>query len=213
VFTGIIRHTGKLVERGANALRIACPELRPWLSLGDSVAVNGVCLTAARFSTDGTGFEADLLEETLSRTTLGSLLPGASLNLEPALRLGEGLGGHWVLGHVDGTAEALAVTPRGGGDYEVEFSLPDWLAESVVSHGSITVDGISLTLQELRPGSFTVGIIPATWGATNLKDISPGARVNIEGDQLVKTARKVLTQLLPAMLADRGQPVSQAASD
>jgi riboflavin synthase len=213
VFTGIIRHKGVLAERRDNAVRIACPELRPRLGSGDSVAVNGVCLTAARFSTDGTSFEADLLAETLARTTLGGLREGSVLNLEPAMRTGDPLGGHWVLGHVDGTAELLAVTPRGKDEYQLEFSLPEWLARCVIDHGSVALDGISFTLQEIRPASFTIGVIPVTWHSTNLKDIEPGCRVNIEGDQLVKTVRKVLTGLLPAILADRGQTVSQAASD
>lgn len=210
VFTGIIRHAGQVAAREGTGIAIHCPALRPQLTPGESVAVNGVCLTAARLTAEG--FAADLLEETLARTTLGSLPVGTRLNLEAPLAAGDTLGGHWVQGHVDGTAELLEMTARPGGNHELHFSFPDWLRPWAVEHGSICVDGVSLTIQSIEENSFAAGIIPATWSATNLQDIRPGDRVNIEADYLVKTVRRALDSLLPAMLADRGQDRSQAAS-
>jgi riboflavin synthase len=210
VFTGIIRHQGQLAARESARLTIACPSLRPRITAGESIAVNGVCLTAARLT--GDGFAADLLDETLALTTLGALAPGTRLNLEPPLSAGDTLGGHWVQGHVDGTAELLSAEPRAGGDHGLRFSLPQWLQPILVDRGSICIDGVSLTVQNIGENSFAVGIIPVTWNDTNLGNIHPGDRVNIEADYLVKTVRNALASLLPAMLADRGQGLSQAAS-
>jgi riboflavin synthase len=210
VFTGIIRHRGQLAARAGTRLAVACPSLLPRLTLGESVAVNGVCLTVAQVTP--TGFESDLLAETLANTTLGSVSVGCRLNLEPPLNAGDTLGGHWVQGHVDGTCELLESTTRPEGAYSLRFGLPDWLRPCIVDRGSICIDGVSLTVQNIGENSFGVALIPVTWNDTNLSDIRPGDRVNVEADYLVKTVRHALDSLLPAMLADRGQGMSQAAS-
>jgi riboflavin synthase len=194
VFTGLIRFQGQLRARAGNRLRLACPALLPGLSLGDSVAVNGVCLTAAQLHADG--FSADLLNETQKDTTLGALPLGAALNLEPALRAGEPLGGHYVQGHVDGVVRLLARQALPGGDWRFEFELPEWLAPLVVDKGSIAIDGISLTLQELGPRSFSVALIPTTWNETNMQTLQPGSGVNIEADLIIKTVRRTVEQIM-----------------
>lgn len=194
MFTGLIRFQGQLRARAANRLRLACPPLAPALAVGDSVAVNGVCLTAAQVHADG--FSADLLEQTLRDTTLGRLPLGAQLNLEPALRVGEALGGHYVQGHVDGVTQLVSRQELPGGDWRLEFELPPWLALLVVDKGSIAIDGVSLTLQELTVRSFCVALIPTTWNDTNLQTLQPGARVNIEADLIVKTVRRTVEQML-----------------
>jgi len=190
VFTGLIRHQGWLVAREGQRLTVACPPLRAGLRLGDSVAVNGVCITAALLSADG--FAADLLEATLRDTTLGELAVGSALNLEPALRAGDPLGGHFVQGHIDGTAELLSRDPLAGGSTRLGFSAPEWLKPWLIPKGSICVDGVSLTVQAIEPDSFTVELIPATLDSTNLKTLAPGQRVNLEADLIVKTVRALL---------------------
>ena len=210
MFTGIIRHSGQLARRVANRVHVVCPSLAGELAEGDSVAVSGVCLTVAELADEG--FAADLLQETLANTTLASLPEGTRLNLELPLRAGATLGGHWVQGHVDGVTEVRSMQPRPDGGREIIFSLPDWLMGQIIDRGSICIDGVSLTVQALWQDSFAVGIIPVTVRETNLGDIAPGDRVNIEADYLVKTVKEVLKKLLPAMLADRGQDASQAAS-
>jgi riboflavin synthase len=200
VFTGLIRHRGVLRACGEGRLHVACPELAarapggPALRIGDSVAINGACLTVATLTPDG--FEADLLPDTLERTTLGRLPNGAQLNLEPALRAGDALGGHFVLGHVDGVARLLERRALPGGDWRLSFELPEWLRPWVVPQGSIAVDGVSLTIQDLSRDSFGVSLVPATWRETNLSAVQPGGVVNIEADVIVKTVRQALDAAL-----------------
>jgi len=190
VFTGLIRYRGTLGARAGSTLRIRCPELRTGLNHGDSVAVNGACLTVAELESDG--FRSDLLAETLKETTLGVLPAGARLNLEPALRAGEAFGGHFVQGHVDGTVRLKGRERLAGGDWQLGFELPDWLKPYALSKGSIAVDGVSLTLQELTQDLFQVSVIPTTWRDTNLSEIQPGSPVNIEADMMIRAVRHAL---------------------
>jgi riboflavin synthase len=208
VFTGLIHQQGRVLTRGGTSIDIACADLRARLSTGASVAVNGVCLTVARLL-DG-GFSADLLPETLAGTTLGSLDPGEPVNLEQPLRAGEEFGGHFVMGHVDGTVRLMERVLSGVGNDRVgasregdrpwppeeaagetwryTFELPGWLAPWVIDKGSIALDGVSLTIQQLAADSFSVALIPETLKRTTLGDIQPGQAVNVEADMLVKAA-------------------------
>jgi len=205
MFTGLIRHTGSLRQRDERGLELACPSLRPQLAAGDSISVNGTCLTVAALTVDG--LRADLLADTRANTTLGELSAGARLNLETALTAGEAFGGHFVQGHVDGTVRLLTRRELPGGDWRLGFELADWLRPQVIDRGSIAVDGVSLTIQELdtasSPPAFYVSIIPTTWKETNLGTLATGESVNIEADLLVKTVRHAVEQIL-----GKGEPLT-----
>lgn len=196
MFTGLVRERGRLIEdprpsgQGGQRLRIAhSEELSALLSLGASLSVSGVCLTLVELSPGIS--EVELAPETLRRTTLGGLRAGAELNLEPAMRLGDPLGGHWVQGHVDGT---LALVGRRDLERhrELELELPAELAPFVVEKGSVTLDGVSLTVSRLHAGSFEVALIPHTLEITNLSRLAPGDRVNFEVDVLAKYVNRAL---------------------
>lgn len=191
MFTGLIRHLGSLESRqsrpGGARLRIAAPEaVLERAEPGASIAVNGACLTAV--DRDARSFSADLSEETLRRTTLGSLAVGALLHLEPALRLGEALDGHLVQGHVDAVGHLLA---RCEGEGEWRFGMPADLAALVAAKGSIAVDGISLTVVEAGMVDFTVALIPETVKRTRLADLRPGEPVNLEADVLARYVARI----------------------
>lgn len=200
MFTGLIETTGKLVSLahtgGAPLLIVHAPTLAGRWREGDSIAVNGVCLTAIPVDNDPAHFAADLAAETLARTTLGSLRSGTVLNLELPTPAGSPLGGHVVQGHVDGTARLVSLAPLGADlevtDWRLTLELPRTLAAGVVSQGSITVDGISLTVAKVRDeaeGFFVeIAIIPHTYQATHLHELQPGDTVNIETDVLAKYA-------------------------
>jgi riboflavin synthase len=159
------------------------------LGLGDSLAVSGVCLTIVERDADRVAVE--LSPETLSRTTLGGLKKGDAVNLEPALRMGDPLGGHWVQGHVDGTAKV--VDRRDLADHRVlAFSIPPVLVPFLVEKGSVTVDGVSLTVSALHPDRFEVALIPHTLEVTTLSDLTPGDAVNLEVDVLGKYVHRIL---------------------
>lgn len=194
MFTGLVVETGELLTlepRGESArLTLRAPATAPSAALGDSIAVNGCCLTVAAL--DGEKLSFDLLAETLRCTSLGDLAPGGKVNLEPALGAGAKLGGHFVQGHVDTTAKLLDFSPHGA-DYRLEVELPAAFAQYVVSKGSIAVDGISLTVAELREGSFVCWIIPHTREATNLGIRNIGDRVNLEFDMLAKYVERIIT--------------------
>jgi len=187
VFTGLIKHRGALTARAPHRLMVDCPTLRPQLSVGDSVAVMGVCLTVAELH--NSSFSADLLPETALKSTLGSLVIGSRVNLEPALRASDSIGGHFVQGHVDGTARLLERHETGQGNWRFVFELPEWLGPLTVEGGSIAVDGVSLTLRELGKARFALAVIPTTFRETTLGNTPPGALVNIEADMLVKAVR------------------------
>lgn len=202
MFTGLVRERGRVAgppaftAAGGRRLAIAhSAELSALLPIGASLAVSGVCLTLVS-SSSGLS-ELDLSPETLSRTTLGELAEGAEVNLEPALRLGDALGGHWVQGHVDGVLE---VTDRRdlAEHRELSFGLPAAWRGMVVEKGSVALDGVSLTVARLhgdaeRP-AFDVALIPHTLEVTNLDRLVPGARVNFEVDILAKYVQRALSQ-------------------
>jgi riboflavin synthase len=207
MFTGLIEATGTVVSRtptdGATRLILSAPALAGRWRTGDSIAVNGVCLTAIPVEDPKSGiaeptyFAADLATETLARTTLGSLSTGATVNLELPTPAGSPLGGHVVQGHVDATGTLLSLLPLrsdlGTTDWRLTLELPPQLASQVISQGSITIDGISLTIART---DFThpdhprieIAIIPHTYKSTHLHTLAPGSRVNLETDILAKYA-------------------------
>lgn len=159
------------------------------LSIGDSVAVNGVCLTAVVVTVSG--FEADVSPQTVRVTAAGDWKTGRRVNLERPLRADARLGGHFVLGHVDGVGRLLTVRPESQ-SYWLEFSLPGELAKYVIPKGSIAVDGISLTIAELMADRFAVQIVPHTWAETTLSDRAIGDAVNLEADVLGKHVARLV---------------------
>lgn len=194
MFTGIVEELGRVrevVRRGGGArLTFECTTVRPGIAVGDSVAVNGCCLTVVDLG-DG-WWAADAQVETLDRTTLGTLRPGDPVNLERPLRLGDRLGGHLVLGHVDGVGEVVAVEPRPDGSAHVTVCAPDTLARYLVERGSVTVDGASLTVTTVDGAEFGVALIPHTLAVTTLGVRRPGDRVNLEADMIAKHVERLL---------------------
>jgi riboflavin synthase len=193
VFTGIVRELGEVdgIEAGEGGarVRIRAPQTAAGAGEGDSVAVNGVCLTAV--GTDRGVLSFDAVPETLSRTTLGRLRPGDRVNVEPALRAGEPLGGHLVQGHVDGVGRVRAVRREGGGA-RLEIEAGGDLLRYCVERGSIGVEGVSLTVAGLGDGWFSVALIPHTLAETTLGRLEPGDEVNLEADVLGKYVERLL---------------------
>lgn len=192
MFTGIVEELGELTELraldGAARLSIRGGTVAEGTRHGDSIAVNGVCLTVAGI--DGDVFTADVMKETLDRTALGSLAPGARVNLERAVRADQRLGGHIVQGHVDGTGVVAGREPAEHWE-TVRFTLPPGLARYVVEKGSIAVDGVSLTVAALHDDGFSVGLIPTTLGLTTLGLRRPGDLVNLEVDVIAKYVERL----------------------
>ncbi|MDT0343745.1 riboflavin synthase [Streptomyces litchfieldiae] len=193
MFTGIIEELGEVVavEYAADSarLRLRGDVVTEGAAHGDSIAVNGVCLTVV--ATGDGEFTADVMAETLKRSTLAGLTPGSRVNLERPTPVGGRLGGHIVQGHVDGTAPVLSRVP--GDQWEsVAFGLPPELSRYVVEKGSITVDGVSLTVVEVSDDRFTVGLIPTTLALTTLGHRQPGDLVNLEVDVLAKYVERLL---------------------
>jgi riboflavin synthase len=194
VFTGIVQDVGRverLEARGGDVrLVIACQQFdTARLNIGDSIAVQGCCLTAVQI--EGRSFAADVSRETLALTTLAELKAGSAVNLEPALRAGDALGGHLVSGHVDGVAQVLRVT----GDARsrrLVIGVPAPLARYIAPKGSVAVDGVSLTVNEVTDASFGVNIIPHTQSVTTLGSLAAGARVNLEVDQVARYLARLL---------------------
>jgi riboflavin synthase len=193
MFTGIVEELGEVTgwEDLAEAARITVrgPLVTSDAGHGDSIAVNGVCLTVVE-NADG-AFTADVMKETLVRSSLGALSVGSPVNLERAVRLSDRLGGHLVQGHVDGTGELLQVTP-GAHWTVVRVSLPGELARYVVEKGSITVDGVSLTVSGVGDDWFEISLIPTTLGLTTLGRKGTGEPVNLEVDITAKYVEKLL---------------------
>ena len=193
MFTGLIKEVGTVVAFRANGeakrLEIAAPQLAGGIRVGDSVAVNGCCLTVA--SRDGNQLTFDVLQESLDRTNLKNLQPESRVNLELALTAGAALGGHFVQGHVDCAAPILAFDAAGG-DLRLEIELPPEFAHYIAYKGSIAVNGISLTVAEVLPKSFAVWIIPHTRAQTNLATAECGDLVNLEFDLLAKYVERLL---------------------
>jgi riboflavin synthase len=196
VFTGIVEATGRIV--GVQPLALEIASSMTGLALGDSVAVNGVCLTVALLRDDS--FTADLSEETLRRTNLGRLHVGSIVNLERPMRADGRFGGHIVQGHVDGTSTVIRVERRPGST-EVWFSLPEGLQRYLVEKGSVTVDGVSLTVASLDAQGFSVALIPHTLGVTTLAGLSEGSVVNVEVDVVAKYVQRLMPPVIPAVSA------------
>jgi riboflavin synthase len=192
MFTGIVRELGRVesIERNEAGARLRIgAELAEVLATGDSVSVEGACLTAA--ATGAGAFEADVMNQTLALTTLGELGPGDPVNLEPALRAGDPLGGHIVQGHVDGVGEAVAVAEDGIAR-RLAVRAPDGLERYLVEHGSVTVAGTSLTVAGLDGDRFEVSLIPETLERTTLGAAAAGKRLNIELDILARYVERLL---------------------
>jgi len=194
VFTGIVQDIGTvqaLEARGGDVrLVIAAPHLDlARVRVGDSLCVSGCCLTATEVQPPT--FAADLSRETLALTTLGELVPGAAVNLEPALRAGEPLGGHLLSGHVDGVGEVLS-RDADARSLRLTLGAPAPLERFLAAKGSVAVDGVSLTINAVQPGSFAVNIIPHTQAVTTLGSLAVGARVNLEVDQVARYLARLL---------------------
>ena len=190
MFTGMIREVGTLLSRreaGDTYLRIACQRAPETIEIGASIACNGICLTVMETGTeDGRNwFEAAASAETKDKPTLGAWQPGQRINLEPALRLGDELGGHIVSGHIDGVGEITGVRAEGD-SHRLTLRAPEALARFIASKGSICIDGISLTVNEVAGSTFGVNIIPHTWSVTSLAGAEPGGQVNLEIDLLAR---------------------------
>lgn len=187
MFTGLIQACGSVsfAHPSGTGLRLGIDtaDLATPLAIGASIAVNGVCLTVTERHAGIAAFDA--VAETVTRSTLGGLRAGMRVNLEPALRVGDPLDGHWVLGHVDATGEVLGVVPQGGSEVW-RFSLPASLAPLVAEKGSIAVDGISLTVAGVGAGWFSVSVIPHTRSRTTLADRRVGDAVNLEADVVAR---------------------------
>jgi len=200
MFTGIIEQTGTLIglepRGGVHRITIEAPGIAGRLREGDSLAVSGVCLTA--LDVDPRYFHADLAQETIDRTSLGSLQPGSAVNLELPTAAGSPLGGHIVQGHVDGTGILTALDPvndpanadydRQTTDWTLKVKLPEDLRKWMVPKGSVAIEGISLTIAAVDRDEVTVAILPLTYWRTNLHTLVAGAAVNLEADVLVKLA-------------------------
>lgn len=190
MFTGLVQQLGRLerISLSGGTGRLSVRAAFPDPEIGESIAVNGVCLTLAAHAAGVYSF--DVLRETLDRTALGSKPVGAPLHLERALRMGDAVGGHWVSGHVDGTGTVVSCA-REGADRVLTVRAPDLLS-GIVRKGSVALDGVSLTVVRLDPaaGIFSVHLIPHTWDATAFSSLKPGDRINIETDMLGKFVRK-----------------------
>jgi riboflavin synthase len=190
MFTGLVAYLGTVVgletRAGGSRLTIASDRLTDDLSVGDSISVSGACLTAV--SVDESRFVADVVAETLRRTTLGELAVGSRVNLELPLRASDRLGGHVVLGHVDGVATVLELRA----DDSVVFEIDRSLARYVVEKGSIALDGVSLTVASVDESSVTIALIPETRRSTTLGFVKIGSRVNVEVDILAKHVEKLV---------------------
>jgi riboflavin synthase len=193
VFTGIVREVGHVAraEGGADglSLEIDAPATAALTIVGDSVSVSGCCLTAEAVDDGRVTFHA--VPETLARTTLGSLLAGDAVNLEPALRAGDPLGGHYVQGHIDATGSVRFVEPEGDG-VRIVVEAPDEVLRYCAEKASVAVDGVSLTIASLKRDAFAVALVPHTLEATTLSSLSPGDAVNLEADVLAKYVERLL---------------------
>lgn len=206
MFTGIVEEVGRVrsVEalEGGRRIVVEAERVLEGVELGDSIALDGVCQTVVSF--DESSFTVEAIGTTLSRTTLGDFEPGRRVNLERALSFGARLGGHLVQGHVDGVGTVTSVEARGE-HHLIDIRLPEVVAEVTVLHGSIAVNGVSLTVNALPgPDVAQVAVIPYTWEHTTLSDLSPGGRVNLEGDLLGKFVVQYLKRTGASRAAQRG---------
>jgi len=212
MFTGIIEQTGTLVSLkstgGVRRITIEAPGIAARLREGDSLGISGVCLTA--LDVDPTLFHADLAQETLDRTSLGSLAPGAKVNLELPTAAGSPLGGHIVQGHVDGCGELRSLDPvispadpkydKETTDWTLKVEVPENVRPWMVHKGSVAIEGISLTIADFDGETISIAILPLTYWRTNLHTLTPGSPVNVEADVLVKLAyAKMQAEKKPAL--------------
>ena len=191
MFTGIVEEVGAVLACGDMGLTVKGDQVMPGLKLGDSMAVNGTCLTVVEFS--GDRFRVDLAPETLRRTSLGELAAGSRVNLERPLAVSDRLGGHIVQGHVDGAGRIMSIRPESD-CYIFRVRTPKRLMPYVVEKGFIAVDGISLTVVKKGAASFTISVIPYTFSHTNLQEKSTGDRVNLEVDIVAKYVESLLAK-------------------
>lgn len=197
MFTGIIEETGSIlsIERSeaGSRMRFAADTVLSDLEIGGSIAVNGCCLTAIKI--DSEGFAADLSPETLEKTNIGDLAVGSRVNLERPLLPTTRLSGHFVQGHVDATGEFVGVTPAGDDNWTLRVRAPEETLKYLVYKGSIAIDGISLTIARLDEDVIEVAVIPHTYRETNLSDLHPGQRVNLECDMIAKHIERLLPSI------------------
>jgi riboflavin synthase len=212
MFTGIIEQTGTLVSLesrgGVRRITVEAPGLAGRLREGDSLGISGVCLTA--LDVDPTLFHADLAQETLDRTSLGALAPGAKVNLELPTAAGSPLGGHIVQGHVDGCGTLVSLEPvispadpafdKETTDWTLKVKVPEEVHPWMVHKGSVAIEGISLTIADFDGEAISIAILPLTYWRTNLHTLLPGAPINVEADVLVKLAyAKMLAEKKPTL--------------
>ena len=184
MFTGIVEELGSVAARDGSRLRLAAARVLADVRMGASIAVNGCCLTVVGWGEDW--WEADVSDETFARTSLGALQPGDPVNLERPVRLDDRLGGHLVQGHVDAVGEVVRGVP------DLQVRVPPQLLRYLVEKGSVTVDGVSLTVVDVLPDGFTVAVIPHTAEVTTLGRRAPGDAVNLEVDVMAKYAERLL---------------------
>jgi len=193
VFTGIVRELGKVAATDGGAAGLAlvveAPETAAGLVVGDSISINGCCLTAEAI--EGSRVSLHAVPETLARSTLGGLSAGDAVNVEPAVRAGEPLGGHYVQGHVDAVGRVQSVEAEGDG-LRVVVKAPSEVLRYCVEKGSVTIDGVSLTVGELHEDEIAVALVPHTLQATTLSALVPGQEVNLEADVLAKYVERLL---------------------
>lgn len=193
MFTGIVEELGTVATRDGSRLRINCSNVLDGASIGDSTAVNGCCLTIVAFDAAAGWWEADVSDETFNRTNLGALSAGDPVNLERPVRLEDRLGGHLVQGHVDAVGEVVVGVP------DLQVRMPSNLLRYVVEKGSITVDGISLTVVKPLDDGFTVAVIPHTAAVTTLGHKGPGSPVNLEVDVMAKYTERLIEAQLASL--------------
>ncbi len=193
MFTGLIEEVGLIASvkpiAGGKKIRVIAKKIMEDVKIDDSVAVNGVCLTATKIEFDG--FWADAVGATLNKTTLHEIKSNCSVNLERALKLSDRLGGHLVQGHVNAIGTILEISKLGE-NYYLAISYPSQIAKYLISEGSVTIDGISLTIADLDSSKFGLSVIPHTWKTTNLQQKKVGDKVNIETDVIAKYVEKLL---------------------
>ena len=190
MFTGIVEEVGKIQAVASNKISVKAAIVTNDTKIGDSIAVNGVCLTVTKIYNDG--FDADISPETMRVTTLGSLKAGSFVNLERAMALNGRFGGHIVSGHTDGNGRCIYIK-KDNDFYTIEIEIPVNLSKYVVKKGSVTVNGISLTVAEIQDDRITIAVIPHTYENTNLKYLQIGDYVNIETDIIAKYVEKFLS--------------------
>lgn len=189
MFTGIIEEVGKLSSKEAGRIKISCEKVLEGVEIGDSINTNGICLTVVEKGADY--FKADVMPETIRKTSLSELKKGAKINLERALKVGDRLNGHIVSGHIDGCGKILSIKTEGNA-IMLEITAESRIMRQIAEKGSVAIDGISLTVVKTNSESFYVSLIPHTMAETNLEDKQIGSIVNIETDILAKYVERLI---------------------